>query len=323
MSSLLILDRQAVAQALPMRECIEVMATALADFARGTYRPFPRRALSDPRTPALMGLMPVFQDGDAPLWGLKDVLVSPANRALGLDSHQGAMLVHDGRTGVLQALLDAGELTAIRTAATSAVATRALARKDAARVAILGTGAQARSHIAALRLVLPEAEFRLWGRSYGNAQALAASMPATACEHVRDAVADADVVCTLTASPTPLLQHDWLRPGCHINAVGASRRDARELGSDVIAAAELFVDSREQALEECGEVHLARAEGAIAADPIRGELRQVLSGACAGRSDDHALTVFKSLGLAVEDLAAAACAMRNAERMGIGQRVRW
>ena len=148
-------------------------------------------------------------------------------------------------------------------------------------------------------------------------------MQATACAQARDAVADADVVCTLTASPTPLLQHDWLRPGCHINAVGASRRDARELGSDVIAAAELFVDSREQALEECGEVHLARAEGAIAADPIRGELGQVLSGACAGRSDDQALTVFKSLGLAVEDLAAAACAMRNAERMGIGQRVRW
>jgi len=251
------------------------------------------------------------------------VLVSAGNRALGLDSHQGAMLVHDGRTGVLQAMLDAGELTAIRTAATSAVATRALARTKAARVAILGTGTQARAHITALRLVLPAATFTLWGRCFEHAQALARSTQTTACEQARDAVADADVVCTLTASPSPLLRHDWLRPGCHVNAVGASSRDARELGSDIVAAAELFVDSREQALEECGEVHLALAEGAITADHIRGELGQVLTGACAGRTDEQALTVFKSLGLAVEDLAAAECAMRNAARLGIGQRVHW
>lgn len=321
--SLLILDRQAVAQALPMPECIEVMAAALGDFARGAYRLFPRRVLRDPRTPALMGLMPVYQDGDAPLWGVKDVLVSAGNRALGLDSHQGAMLVHDGRTGALLAMLDAGALTAIRTAAVSAVGTRALARQDAEQVAILGTGAQARSHIAALRHVLPAAQFRLWGRSFEHAQTLARSTQATACEQARDAVADADVVCTLTASPTPLLERGWLRPGCHVNAVGASSRDTREIGADVIAAAELFVDSRAQALDECGEIHLALAEGAITADPIRGELGQVLSGACAGRSDEQALTVFKSLGLAVEDLAAAACAMRNAARLGIGQRVRW
>lgn len=321
--SLLILDRQAVVQALPMHECIEVIATALADFARGAYRQFPRRALRCPRTPALMGLMPVFKNLEEPLWGLKDVVVSAGNRALGLDSHQGAMLVHDGRTGVLQAILNASELTLIRTAAASAVATRALARTGAARVAILGTGAQARAHIAALRLVLPEARFTLWGRSFEHAQALARSTQATACEHARDAVADADVVCTLTASTSPLLQHDWLRPGCHVNAVGASSRDTRELGSDVVGAAELFVDSLEQALEECGEYHFALAEGAIAADHIRGELGQVLTGACAGRTDEHTLTVFKSLGLAVEDLAAAAHALHNAARLGIGQRVHW
>jgi ornithine cyclodeaminase/alanine dehydrogenase-like protein (mu-crystallin family) len=184
--SLLILDRQAVAQALPMHECIEVMATALADFARGAYSQFPRHALRCPQTPALMGLMPVFKDGEAPLWGLKDVLVSAGNRALSLDSHQGAMLVHDGRTGTLQAMLDASELTLIRTAATSAVATRALARTGAAQVAILGTGAQARAHIAALRLVLPDAKFTLWGRSSEHAQALASSTQVTACEHARE-----------------------------------------------------------------------------------------------------------------------------------------
>jgi ornithine cyclodeaminase len=279
--------------------------------------------LRSPDTPALMGLMPVFKGGDEPLWGLKDVLVSPANRALGLDSHQGAMLVHDGRTGALKAMLDAGELTAIRTAAASAVATRALARPGAACVAILGTGAQAHSHIAALRVVLPQATFTVWGRSFERAQAVANALGATACERARDAVADADVVCTLTASPAPVLQHDWLRPGCHVNAVGASSRGARELGSDVVRVAELFVDSLDQALEECGEYHLALAEGAIAAGHIRAELGQVLIGERPGRSGEPALTVFKSLGIAVEDLAAAACAVRNATRLGIGQSVRW
>lgn len=321
--SILILDRRAVAEALPMQECIEVVAAALQDFARGVYRQFPRRALRSPLTPALMGLMPVFKAGEGSLWGLKDVLVSASNRALGLDSHQGAMLVHDGRTGALQAILDATELTLIRTAAASAVATRALARPGAARVAILGTGSQARSHIDALRLVLPQAQVTVWGRTFERAQTLARSAGAIACERARDAVADADVVCTVTASESPVLQCEWLRAGCHINAVGASSPGARELGSDVVGAAELFVDSLDQALEECGEYRLALAEGAISADHIRGELGQVLIGACPGRTTGSALTVFKSLGIAVEDLAAAACAVRNAQRLGIGQSVRW
>ena len=321
--SILVLDRRAVAQALPMDECIEVVAAALQDFARGGYQLFPRCALRSPLSPVLMGLMPVFKAGEGSLWGLKDVLVSPANRALGLDSHQGAMLVHDGRTGALQAILDAGALTAIRTAAASAVATRALARPGTRRVAILGTGSQARSHIDALRVVLPEATVTVWGRRFEHARALAQATGAIACEQARDAVADADVVCTVTASAVPVLRCEWLPPGCHINAVGASSPGARELGSDVVGAAELFVDSRDQAVQECGEVLLALAEGAIPADHIRGELGQVLIGACPGRTSDSALTVFKSLGIAVEDLAAAACALRNAERLGIGQRVPW
>lgn len=198
--SILILDRQALAEALPMHECIEVVAAALGDYARGVYRQFPRSALRSPLTPALMGLMPVFKAGKDSLWGVKDVLVSPSNRALGLDSHQGAMLVHDGQTGALKAIIDAGELTLIRTAAASAVATRALANPGAARVAILGTGGQAGSHIGALRLVLPGASFTVWGRSFEHAQAVARAMDATPCRHAREAVADADVVCTVTAS---------------------------------------------------------------------------------------------------------------------------
>ena len=321
--SILILDRQALAEALPMQECIEVVAEALVDFARGVYQQFPRSALRSPLTPALMGLMPVFKAGEDSLWGVKDVLLSPPNRALGLDSHQGAMLVHDGRTGSLQAIIDASELTLIRTAATSAVATRALATPGATRIAILGTGSQARSHIRALRLVLPHASFSLWGRSFDDARSLAHAMDATPCQQAREAVTDADIVCTVTASVAPVLQHEWLKAGCHVNAVGASAPGARELGSDVIRAAELFVDSLDQALTECGEYRLALAEGAISADHIRGELGQVLVGSCPGRTSGDALTVFKSLGMAVEDLGAAARAVRNAQRLGIGQWVRW
>lgn len=321
--AVLVLDRKAVADSLPMAECIEVIAAALGDFALGIYQTFPRRALRSPLTPCLMGLMPVFKSGADSSWGVKDVLVSASNRAAGLDSHQGAMLVHDGQTGALQAIVDATQLTLIRTAAASAVATRALARPGVPRVAILGTGAQARGHIDALRHVLPQASVTVWGRSFERAQAVARAAGAIACEQARDAVADADVVCTVTASASPVLQHDWLRPGCHINAVGASAPDERELGSDVVRAAELFVDSIDQAREECGEYRMALAEGAIAAGHIRGELGQVLIGAIPGRTSGHALTVFKSLGIAVEDLAAAACATRNAQRLGIGQWLQW
>lgn len=306
-----------------MGECIEAVSEALVDFARGGYNQFPRRALQCAASPALMGLMPVFRTGEQRLWGLKDVMVSPLNHARGLDSHQGAMLVHDGDTGVLQAIIDATELTALRTAASSAVATRALARPGAERIAILGTGTQAKSHIQALRLVLPAAQFTVWGRSFEAARALAETAQAQAFETPQEALADADVVCTVTASRSPVLQRSWLKPGCHINAVGASRADARELGSDVICAAELFVDSREQALVECGEYCMALTEGRVSDQHIRGEIGQVLAGICPGRSCDSALTVFKSLGLAVEDLAAAVCAMRNAQRLGIGQTVSW
>lgn len=306
-----------------MDECIEAVAEALVDFARGVYHQFPRRALQSDQTPAMMGLMPVFRTGEHRLWGLKDVMVSSRNRALGLDSHQGAMLVHDGDTGVLQAVIDATELTAIRTAAASAVATRALARPGARRVAILGTGTQARSHFQALKSVLPDAQFTVWGLVLKEAQVLAETEQAQVCSTPQEAVANADVVCTVTASRLPVLEHAWLRPGCHINAVGASSPDARELGADVISAAELFVDSREQALAECGEYRMALAEGRISEHHIRGEIGQVLAGTRAGRSSDSALTVFKSLGIAVEDLAAAACAMRNAQRLGIGQTVHW
>ena len=320
---MLILDGQDVRAVLPMRDCIAAMRAALEDFARGHSQQFPRLQLRPAGDGPLMGLMPAFQSGARPVWCLKDVLVAPGNRAHGLDSHQGAILLHDGTTGMPTALVDASAITALRTAATSAVATRALARPDARRIAILGAGTQARAHVESLRLVVPGADIVVWARSPDRARHLAEDTGCHAATRIEDAVAGADIVCTVTNAREPLLKRAWLAPGCHINAVGASTPQTRELGTDIVAAAELFVDSRAQAMEECGEILLPLHEGAITPDHIRGELGEILIGHHPGRSGPHTLTVFKSLGMAVEDLAAASHAIDTARTMGIGQHIRW
>jgi ornithine cyclodeaminase len=270
---------------------------------------------------ALMGLMPVAAGGDAPLWALKAVLVARENPARGLDSHQGVVLLCDGQTGRPQALVDATAITALRTAAASAVATQALARPDVRRVAILGGGTQARSHVAAMRMACPGARIVLWSRA--GAGALAAALGVEPAATARAALAGADVVCTVTASDRPILDPLWLAEGAHVNAVGASRPDARELGSDLIAAAELFVDSRAQAELECGEYLIPLREGRIGPGHVRAELGAVLRGRHPGRSGPGALTVFKSLGIAAEDLAAAQAAVARARSLGLGTVIDW
>ncbi|MBB6466121.1 ornithine cyclodeaminase [Aminobacter lissarensis] len=321
---MLILNRQAVAAALPMADCIDAMRIALADFANGGYRLFPRQQLNAGPGEVLMGLMPAFSlAGGEKLWCLKDVLVAHDNAARGLDNHQGAVLLNDGETGQLRAVLDATEITARRTAATSAVATAALARPNARTVAILGTGTQAETHIEALRHVIPEAAFVLWGRSPDKLEELARKSGGEVADSARGAVAEADVICTLTGSKEPIIELGWLKPGCHINAVGSSNRAARELGDDIVAASAFFVDSRSQAAIECGELLQPLERGVIGPDHARAELGEVLAGLRPGRSSPQELTVFKSLGIAVEDAAAAIRAVSNATDRGLGQRVDW
>lgn len=321
---MLILNQQAVAEALPMADCIVAMRAALSDFARGEYRLFPRHQLNAGPGEVLMGLMPVFANaGGQKMWCLKDVLVARDNAARGLDNHQGAVLLNDGETGQLRAVLDATEITARRTAATSAVATAALARADAKTVAILGTGTQAQTHIDALRQVVPDARFVVWGRTRAKADELARANDIEIADSAREAVANADVVCTLTGSKEPILELGWLKAGCHINAVGSSSRGARELGDDIVAASRFFVDSRSQATVECGELLQPLERGVIGADHVSAELGEVLAGMRPGRASASDLTVFKSLGIAVEDAAAALCAVNNATALGIGQHVEW
>lgn len=318
---MLVLTAADVKRCAGMAECISAIRAELTDEAKGAHKRFPRHQLWGGEGQALMGLMPVAQVAGDPTWALKAVTVAKANRAHGLDAHQGVMLLFDGLTGLPQAVIDASAITALRTAATSAVATLALARPDVSRVAILGAGTQARAHLEALRLVLPNAEFTLWSRS--GAGPLAEETGAKACQEIATALRDADVICTATAADKPLIDPAWLMPGAHINAVGASRPDARELGSDLIAQAELFTDSRLQASTECGEYLLPLAERRITADHILAELGEVLAGLHPGRSVRGALTVFKSLGTATQDLAAAKLVLRNARSLGEGRAIDW
>ena len=237
------------------------------------------------------------------------------------------MLLSSAQTGEPLAMLNASAVTEIRTAAVSAVATGLLARADTTELAIIGTGVQARSHLLAIAAVRPLTGVRVAGRDQAKARRFVEDMrerapvPVTACGSAADAVAGAGIVVTATSSAEPVLRRDWLAPGAHVNAVGACVPQARELDTETMAAAALFTDSRESAASEAGDYVLARAAGAIGPDHIRAEIGEVLVGAAPGRAGDAEITVFESLGLAVEDLAAAERAVARARELGIGTEV--
>ena len=301
--SVLVIPEHDVRRLLTMDECIEAMESVLGSLAHGELHQPLRFVTRPPGAESLMGFMPAHRAGDGSTWSLKEIVIVPGNSARGLDAHQGAVLLHDGETGELQAILNASPITEIRTAAVSAVATRALARPGARTVAILGAGVQARSHAEAMRAVLGDVEIRSWSRrDGGTAEAV---------------LQDADVVCTCTSAHEPILRREWLAPGTHVNAVGASLPSVRELDTETMVAASLFVDRRESTLNESGDLLLA----GLGEEHIRAELGEVLVGSHPGRTDAEELTVFKSLGLAVEDLAAAELIVRKAREEGTGTEV--
>jgi ornithine cyclodeaminase/alanine dehydrogenase-like protein (mu-crystallin family) len=316
----LVLSEADVHALLDMESCIAAMEDALAALAREELS-MPLRFVVRSSGPQLLGLMPAYRGGAAPLFSLKEVVIAPANSARGLDPHQGAVLLHDGETGVLQALVNASAITEIRTAAVSAVATRLLARPGARRVAILGAGVQARGHAIAMRAVLDDVELRIWSRTPAHAEALALESHAAVCATVEEALDGAEIVCTCTAAAEPLVRPAWLAPGAHVNAVGSSIPTARELSADVVASSSLFVDRRESTLNESGDYLGAVREAGIGPDHILAELGEVLVGAHPGRRSESEVTVFESLGLAVEDLAAAALCVERARERGMGTEV--
>ena len=317
---LLILSEENVRELLDMGSCIRVMETALTGLERGELT-MPLRFVVRTGGETLMGLMPAYRGGENPLFSLKEIVIAPGNSARGLDPHQGGVMLHDGATGELIALLNASAITEIRTAAVSGVATKLLARPDARTVAILGTGVQGRSHAIAMREVVPDAELRIWSRTPAHAEALALESHGVVCETAQEAVSGADIVCTCTSSPEPIVELDWLAPGTHVNAVGSSVPWACELSPQLFAAASLFVDRRESTLNESGDYLRAVEQAGIGPAHIKAELGELLTGTHPGRGSADELTLFKSLGLAVEDLAAADLVVGRALEAGIGTEV--
>ncbi|HEV7747156.1 MAG TPA: ornithine cyclodeaminase family protein [Pyrinomonadaceae bacterium] len=321
---ILILSHDEVVELLPMKECIAVMRDALIALASGQAHQPLRTIIRPPDAAGLMGLMPSYMSGANAAFGLKAICVFPENPAIGKDAHQGAVLLFSAETGELQAMMNASAITAIRTAAVSGVATDLLAREAAGKLAILGTGVQARSHLAAMSEVRSIKQCKIASRRMEHAEKFAEEMsrsfsfPIEPVATVREAVADADLIVTATNTTEPILEREWISPGAHLNLVGASRPNAREVDSATMAAASVFVDRRVSTINESGDYIFALNEGAIGPDHIRAELGEVLKGVWPGRTAIDEITLFKSLGLAIEDLAAAEYLYRNAKQQHAG-----
>jgi alanine dehydrogenase len=313
---------------LPMRECIEVMAGALRSVTDGSSVLPLRTVMRLDGTPNAFAAMPaVVGRGAGASLGAKIITVFPGNDVTPYDAHIGAVLLFDAEHGKLLAIADASSITAIRTSAVSGLATRLLAREDAHELALLGAGVLAIPHIEAVRCVRDIRRVRVWSRSGDRATELAErarkqfDMEIVVARSARSALEGADVVCTITAARTPVLEGAWLTPGAHINAVGASLPTARELDTAAVVRSRLFVDRRESALSEAGDFLIPRGEGAVTDAHILGELGDLLAGTVKGRGNHDDVTLFKSLGLAVEDVASLRHIHTKAMATGAGARV--
>lgn len=321
--ALLVINGDEVRALLPMAECMTVMEQTLAATSAGDALLPLRTIMWLPERIGALGMMPAFLPGRGVL-GLKAITVFPGNHGTPLDAHQGAVLVFEASRGRPLAVVDATTITAVRTAAVSGVATRWLARPDAGDLAVLGSGTQARTHLAAMREARPLRRVRVWSRTSAHAARLAEEeadglgVRIEVAADARAAVEGADLICTVTASAEPVLQGAWLAAGAHVNAVGSSTRFARELDAAAVARARLYVDRRESAFEESGDFLAARAEGAVDDGHIVGEIGEVVLGRIPGRRSPEEITLFESLGLAVEDLAAAHHVYLKARTQGAG-----
>jgi ornithine cyclodeaminase/alanine dehydrogenase-like protein (mu-crystallin family) len=304
-----LIDREEVAQRLAYEVCIPLVRQAMIALSRGETRQLLRSiiALGGGR---MFGVMPGAL-GERAVFGAKLISVFPDNFAKGRQSHQGVIVLFDGEGGEAVCVIHAGEVTAIRTGAASAVATDALARPNATRLALLGYGEQAATHARAIAQVRPLTEITVWGRSPERASAFAGKMTAelgirvTARPTAESAVADADIVCTLTGAADPILLGRWLAPGTHVNVVGSSYAGPAEVDNELVATARFIADHREGVLAQGAEFLRAKAAGLVGDDHVVGEIGQVLDGAIPGRQSADQITLYKSLGHIVQDLAAA------------------
>ena len=312
--TLLTLDAGAVARALPYRALIDALDAAFRSEVVVPVRAHHEIALPE-GAPATLLMMPAWESGTS--IGVKIATVFPDNAAKSLPAVFATYVLLDGETGAPQAVLDGTELTLRRTACASALASSYLSRRDAATLAMIGTGNLAPHLVAAHATARDIGRVIVWGRRAEAADALAirlqdAEFEVTVAEEISDAVAEADIVSCATLATQPLVRGEWLRPGQHLDLVGAFRPDMAEADSDALARADVYVDTREGAFAEAGEIVQAFESGALREKDVIGELRDLATGAVHGRRDDERITVFKSVGTGLEDLAAAALAMRSA-----------
>jgi ornithine cyclodeaminase len=321
---LLVIGQDAVNDLLTLPACIPVMRETLIALSTGNGDQPLRSVIMPSGLDGFLGLMPGYLGGAVPALGMKLLGIYPGNSAIGKDPHQGVVVLLDPATGEPQAIVNATAITAIRTAAVSAVATDVLARPDASVLAVFGTGFQAQRHVRAIAEVRALTHVRVTGRDEARGRDVASALAAdigVPVDYVVDkaaAVRDAGIVVTATTASSPVLDRAWLAPGAHINAVGACVPSARELDTETVAASRFVVDRRESALAESGDFRLAAAEAQLGPEHIAAELGDVLAGTASGRTGDDELTVFESLGLAVEDLAAARYVYSVAQGTGRG-----
>lgn len=322
---LIVIDGETIRRELSYEICIELMCEAMGALSRGETHQLPRMImdLGDDRSFGVMpGAMPAHGG-----FGAKLVSVFSDGRAHGLPSHQGVMVLFDSGTGAPVCVLNAGELTAIRTACASAAATRALARDDACHLAVLGCGEQALSHSLAIAKVRPLDRITLWGRSIARAEALAAEIalrtgiPTEVAQTVALGVRDADIICTVTAAAEPILERRWVAPGTHVNLVGSSRAGPAEIDSALVLASRYFADHRASVVQQGAEFIHAKAAGLIDDSHLLGEIGAVFNGTLAGRQASSDITLYKSLGNVVQDIVSGWWLYENAVLNGFGKSV--
>ncbi len=318
-----ILTRTDLEQVLTMGDCIEAIDDVMRRFSLGETV-MPVRLMTPVPGRGSHAAMPAALPGLGVL-GIKSITIFPTNPTRGVPAILGVVILNDGDTGRLLAVMDAAYLTAVRTAAASAVATRALARPEASTLALIGAGVQAGTHLWAMSVVRPLRSVAVYdidpliaerfieakSRRHPELEFRLAASP-------EEAIRDADIICTVTTSQTPIVDFRWLKAGAHINAVGAHTPNARELDSATVQAARVLVDSREAALKEAGDLLIPLQEGLFGAEHIRDEIGEVLAGSKPGRTSPDQITVYKSVGVAVQDIAAARLAYQRALALQAG-----
>ena len=306
----LIVNKREIMDSITMEECITVMENIFIQLEEDqAFNPL-RSAMLIPGENGLLSMMPGYVNKQD-IMGVKSVSVYPENANIGLESHQGSVTLFNALNGTPLAIMEAGQITAIRTAAVSGLATRILAKKNSKILAILGSGIQARTHIEAMTTILNLKEIRVWSKNKKNAKKLVEeqrkkyAIPFRPFDTVNEAIYNADIICTTTAAVEPILQGNYLMQGVHINAVGSSVRNTRELDGFAIKLSKLYVDKIESTINESGDFLMAKQEGTIDDNHIIGTLGEILTKQKKGRNNINDITLFKSLGLAVEDIATA------------------